>query len=96
MALRADEFQDLVRLVRRDDDDHADAHVEDLIQFARPARRPSPAMSWKIGSMSHEPLRMTTSQFFGSTRGMLSTKPPPVMWAKALTACGMRGLPAAD
>ena len=39
---------------------------------------------WKIGGMSHDPLRMTASQFFGSTRGMLSTKPPPVMWASPL------------
>ena len=33
MLLRLDEFQHGVRLVRRHDGDHADAHVEDLIQF---------------------------------------------------------------
>jgi hypothetical protein len=41
-------------------------------------------MSLKIGSTSHVPLWMTTSQALGSTRGILSTKPPPVMWARAL------------
>jgi len=33
-------------------------------------------MILKIGSMSHEPLRMMTSQFFGHTRGMLSIIAP--------------------
>src|SRR6266516_4650186 len=47
-------------------------------------------MIQKIGSMSREPLRMTTSQVFGSTRGMLSTNPPPVMWAKHLITCKLR------
>ena len=33
VLLRVDEFQHRFRLVRRDDAHHADAHVEDLIQF---------------------------------------------------------------
>ena len=41
-------------------------------------------MSLKTGGISHVPLRIMTSQPLGSTRGMLSTKPPPVMWARAL------------
>ena len=32
---------------------------------------------------------MRTPSRFGSTRGMLSGKPPPVMWASALTAVGL-------
>ncbi len=33
--------------------------------------------------MSQEPFRITTSHDDGSVRGMLSTNPPPVIWAMA-------------
>jgi len=68
VLLRADEFQHGVRLVHRHDGHHADAHVEDLIQFHRPARRFFLFDDLKMGSMSHEPLRMTTSQFLRQAR----------------------------
>ena len=52
---------------------------------------PFSRMIWKIGGISHEPFSTTASHLAGSTRGMLSTNPPPVMCASALMAPAVVG-----
>ena len=47
---------------------------------------PCSASHLNTGSTGSRARSMPTPRCFGSTRGMLSVKPPPVMWARPLTA----------
>ncbi len=50
------------------------------------AMPPVVASHWNTGSTGMRARSMRAPTFFGSTRGMLSGNPPPVIWASALTA----------
>ena len=70
------------RRLWRDDRDHPDAHVEDLIHFFAIDASAFLRGSGKLRGTFQRLVSMTASQFFGSTRGRLSIKPPPVMCAR--------------
>ena len=66
--------------------DHADAHVERAVQLVgRQAPVASSRTRRNSGGTGHEPSSMPASTPGGSTRGRFSGRPPPVMWASALT-----------
>src|SRR3990172_10742554 len=48
-------------------------------------RLPCCLRNQKIGGVSHEPVFILTLQLFGTTLGIFSVKPPPVIWAIPLT-----------
>ena len=53
------------------------------------AMPPCSASHLNTGSTGSRARSMPTPRCLGSTRGMLSVKPPPVMWASPLTAAGL-------
>ena len=71
-----------------DHDDHADAAIEGAqhLGSATPPVRRQPAEDRRHGDGGEIDARPPTPS--GSTRGMLSGKPPPVMWASALMPRG--------
>ena len=66
-----------------DDQHHADPAVEGA-EHLRCAT--GPASQRKTGGTAIAARSISAARWPGSTRGMFSTSPPPVMWASALTA----------
>ena len=75
---------------RRHHDDHADAAVEGAVHLGQRDLAGRRAASRTPASRGQLLRCSTTSRPSGSTRGMLSVRPPPVMCAKPFTAPSAR------
>ena len=75
---------DRVGVVFGDDQDQADAHVEDAVHLGR-STEPRRCSQGKTGGTGHDPRRSRMAQPSGRMRGGLSIRPPPVMCAMPCT-----------
>ena len=85
LAVRVEERDGRRRLRGRHDDDHADAAVEGAVHLGVGRSRRCAAASRTPGRAASCGARARTSNPSGSTRGMLSVRPPPVMCARPCT-----------
>jgi len=73
---------DVVGAIGGDDNDHAIPQLK-VRSISRSRRRPRAPANLNTGSTGKRSEIDANAQSFGSTRGMLSVKPPPVMCASA-------------